>query len=79
MKVRVLHCPPSFTQRSINKCMDRELILTSITEGKVDDDAHIERCLHMLDNEPDDLIRIYAKLWLERNVVGLAQRVLKSQ
>jgi len=56
--------------------MDREDILKSITEGTVSDDAHIQRCLYMLDNEPDDLIRIYAKLWLERNAVGLAQRIL---
>jgi len=56
--------------------MDRELILDSISRGSPQDDDHIRRCLHMLDHEPDDLIRIYARIWLEKNSAALAQRLL---
>jgi hypothetical protein len=65
--------------RCINICMDREAILESITQGSPWDDAHISRCLHMLDNEPDDLVRVYARIWLERHSTVLAQRVLGAK
>lgn len=58
--------------------MDRELILESITQGSPWDDAHIRRCLDLVDNEPDDLIRVYARIWLQRNSAVLARRLLTS-
>lgn len=60
----------------INITMDRELILAEISQGSPWDDAHIRRCLHMLDHEPDDLIRVYARIWLQRNSTVFAERLL---
>lgn len=58
--------------------MDRETILTSITQGSPWDDAHIQRCLDLVVNEADDLVRSYARIWLEHHSMVLAQRLLQS-
>jgi|OM-RGC.v1.036076650 hypothetical protein len=59
--------------------MDREERLAHITQGSPWDDAHIQHCLALTENEPDDLVRVYARLWLERHSITLAQRVLGLQ
>lgn len=56
--------------------MDREDIIAEITQSSPWDDTMIRRCLHMLDNEPDDVIRVYARIWLEKNSTVFAQRLL---
>lgn len=56
--------------------MDREDIIAEITQSSPWDDAHIRRCLDLVDGEPDDVVRIYARLWLERNSTVLAKRLL---
>ena len=56
--------------------MDKEEILNEIINGSPDDNQHIIRCLDLSENEPDDLIRIYAKLWLDYNSVKLAKRLI---
>jgi hypothetical protein len=58
--------------------MDRETILENITRGDPRDNDHIRYCLDLISNEPDDLVRIYARLWLERHSPQLAQRVLNQ-
>lgn len=60
----------------INICMDRELILESISQGQAQDLAHIQRCLDLVDHEPDDLIRIYARLWLEHHSLDFARALV---
>ena len=59
--------------------MDRELILEEISSGSFNDDQHIARCLDLVNNEPDDLIRVYARLWLEHNSLALARRLISQQ
>lgn len=54
----------------------RETILTKVSGGEPSDNDHIKWCLHLVDNEPDDLIRIYAKLWLEHHACDLAKRII---
>ena len=66
-------------QCNINICMDRELILEEISSGSFNDDQHIARCLDLVNNEPDDLIRVYARLWLEHNSLALARRLISQQ
>jgi len=58
--------------------MDREDIIAEISQGSPWDDTHIRRCLDIVDSEPDDVVRIYARLWLERNSIVLAKRLLGS-
>jgi hypothetical protein len=55
--------------------MDSEHILTEIINGNPNNDAHIRRCLNIISNEPNDLIRIYARIWLEHNAIQLAKRL----
>jgi len=57
---------------------EREVRLEQISKGSAQDDEHIKMCLNLVDNEPDDLVRIYAKLWLERNICALALRLIKK-
>jgi len=64
--------------RCINIYMDREDIIAEISQGSPWDDTHIRRCLDIVDGEPDDVVRIYARLWLERNSIVLAKRLLGS-
>jgi len=59
--------------------MDRENLLREIIEGSPADNAHIERCLFLVDNESDDLVRIYARLWLEYNSAAMGRRLLNQQ
>lgn len=56
--------------------MDRESQLENISQGSPWDDAHICQVLDLVHNEPDDLVRVYARLWLEHHSIALAQRVL---
>ena len=63
----------------INICMDREERLAHITQGSPWDDQHIRHCLALVDSEPDDLVRVYARIWLERHSTTLAQRALGLQ
>jgi hypothetical protein len=56
--------------------MDREQLLAAITNGSADDDMHIQSCLNMLENESDDLLRTFARLWLQHNSVALARRAI---
>jgi hypothetical protein len=58
--------------------MDREDLLNEITAGLPSDNAHIARCLELAANEPDDLIRAFARLWLEHNCVAIARRLLEQ-
>ena len=56
---------------------ERELVLEQITSGSPYNNDHIVWCLSLVDSEPDDLIRIYAKLWLENNCKAIAGRLVK--
>jgi hypothetical protein len=57
---------------------NKEEILQAIMAGSPMDDQHIARCLDMADNEPDDLTRSYAMLWLQYNIKFLVKRLLDS-
>ena len=57
--------------------IDREKLLEAITNGSADDDVHIQSCLNMLENEPDDLLRTFARLWLQHNSEALARRAIR--
>lgn len=59
--------------------MDREDRLAHITQGSPWDDQHIRYCLDLVNSEPDDLVRVYARIWLERHSTTLAQRALGLQ
>jgi len=63
----------------INIYMDREQILDQITQGSPWDDGHIQWCVNLVANEPDDLIRVFARCWLEHHSVTLAQRLVPAQ
>jgi len=63
----------------INIFMDREQRLEHITQGSPWDDAHIRHCLALVTNEPDDLVRVYARIWLQRHSEILALRVLEHK
>jgi len=58
--------------------MDREQILEQIANGLHTDDAHIRWCVDLVANEPDDLIRAFARSWLSLNSVQLAQRLIQK-
>ena len=58
--------------------MDREQILERIANGLHTDDDHIRWCVDLVDNEPDDLIRAFARSWLSINSVQFAQRLTKN-
>ena len=62
----------------INICMDREQILEQIANGLHTDDDHIRWCVDLVANEPDDLIRAFARSWLSINSVQFAQRLTKN-
>lgn len=64
--------------RCINICMDREQILEQIANGLHTDDSHIRWCVDLVANEPDDLIRAFARSWLSLNSVQFAQRLTKN-
>lgn len=55
----------------------REIVLDQISSGSPYNNDHIVWCLHLANEEPDDLIRIYAKLWLENNSQTLAKRLVQ--
>ena len=55
----------------------REIVLDQIASGSPYNNDHIIWCLQLSKNEPDDLIRIYAKLWLENHSHILAQRLVQ--
>jgi hypothetical protein len=54
----------------------REQRIQEISSGQVTDNAHIAMCLQLAQHEPDDLVRITARLWLEHRVQALAARVV---
>ena len=56
--------------------MDREQILERIANGLHTDDDHIRWCVDLVANEPDDLIRAFARSWLSLNCIELARRVV---
>jgi hypothetical protein len=56
--------------------MDREAQLDFIQQGSAQDRAHIQHCLYLVDNEPDDLVRIYARLWLEHHSLDFARALV---
>jgi hypothetical protein len=54
----------------------REQRLANIAHGQVTDNQHIAHCLELAAGEPDDLVRIAARLWLEHHAVSLAVRLV---
>lgn len=58
---------------------DRELILSKILSGSANDNEHIKWCVDLSVNDPDDLIRPYARSWLEQNVVKISKRLLEQE
>lgn len=56
----------------------REQRLAHIASGQVTNDQHIAHCVQLAAGEPDDLVRIAARLWLEHHAVGLATRLVTT-
>lgn len=47
-----------------------------VLAGSADDDAHIQMCLELSQNEADDIVRVMAGLWLRYNIRPIAERLL---
>lgn len=54
----------------------REDRISAIMAGSAQDDEHIRLCLELADREADDVVRVYAGLWLRYNIRPIAQRLL---
>jgi hypothetical protein len=54
----------------------REQRIQEINAGQVQDNGHIELCLRLSKSEPDDVVRMAARLWLQHQAPALAARVL---
>jgi len=50
-----------------------------VLAGSADDDAHIQMCLDLSQNEADDIVRVMAGLWLRYNTRPIAERLLSLQ
>ena len=50
-----------------------------VLAGSADDDAHIQMCLELSENEADDIVRVMAGLWLRYNIRPIAERLLNTQ
>jgi hypothetical protein len=47
-----------------------------VLSGTADDDAHIQMCLDLSQNDADDIVRVMAGLWLRYNIRPIAERLL---
>lgn len=57
--------------------MDTEDQIERILAGSVTDVNHIRYCLDVAINEPHDVVRAIARVWLEGNAILLAQQLIK--
>ena len=57
---------------------NREHVIDTINSGLPNDNSAILRCLDIIENESDDLVRAYARVWLQNNSVALAKRIISK-
>lgn len=55
---------------------EKELLLSRIENGSPHDVNHIRLCVTLAESEPDDLIRAFAKSWLQVNAIHFAKQLI---